>query len=230
MQRVTDGAVSGVTFDDLVFRVEATERLAPDDERQALALFARSYREADLDYMRAAMQRLRTIALACHADRLVGFSLADTRRIDLPRLPDQVVRLAGLACVAPEFRRRHLMVELSRRTMRRDPLDDPGLVCGRMAHPATFRLMMQLPTAVPRIGVPPTAWQREIGQAVADAYGAREFDPDTFVCRGRGRPIGYPLIEIDATPDEWAHFNAVDRARGDSLLGFAWLRNPPPGW
>jgi hypothetical protein len=219
-----------VALGDVAVRVEPTAALTPDDERQVVALFADNYRDADVDYLRESLRRLRLIALACHGAAVVGFSIADNRRLDLPRLPRQVVRLAGLACVAPEFRRRHLMVELSSRTVRHDLAEAPGLVCGRMAHPASFRLMERLPGAVPKIGVAPTAWQREIGQAVADAYGVREFDPATFVCRGRGRPIGYPRIEVEATAQEWAHFRHVDRDRGDSLLGFAWLGEPPPDW
>ena len=215
---------------DLALGVEATATLGADDERRVVDLFAANYRDADVDYLRESMRALRLIALARDGAAIVGFSLADNRRLDLPRLPNRVVRLAGLACVAPAYRRRRLMVALSSLTVRHDLGDDPGLVCGRMAHPATFRLMERLPTAVPRIGVPLTDWQREIGAAIAAAYGTRAFDPATFVCRGRGRPIGYPRIEIEATPDEWAQFRHVDRARGDALLGFAWLSPPPPGW
>jgi hypothetical protein len=56
------------------------------------------------------------------------------------------------------------------------------------------------------------------------------FDADTFVCSGRGRPIGHPVMDIEATPEEWKLFERIDRSRGESLLGMTWIREPPPGW
>jgi hypothetical protein len=57
-----------------------------------------------------------------------------------------------------------------------------------------------------------------------------EFDPLTFVCKGTGVPIGYPIMDIDATPEEWEMFRYVDRSRGDSLLGISWAPDAPDGW
>lgn len=209
---------------EVAVHVVETAALDRGEIDAVVALFAAGYRDADEEYLRAALHHLRLIALAHDGGTLAGFALADNRRLALPRLATpRVVRLAGLACVAPAYRRRHLMVAMTGLAMRHDLADDPGLACGRMAHPATHRLMAHLPGAVPRVGAVPTAWEREIGQAIATAYGVQAFDPETFVCRGRGRPIGYPRIDIEATPDEWALFRHVDRARGDSLLGFAWL-------
>ena len=42
----------------------------------------------------------------------------------------------------------------------------------------------------------------EIGRAIADAYRVFDFDPETFVCIGDGRPIGYPRIDFDVEPWE----------------------------
>ncbi len=83
---------------------------------------------------------------------------------------------------------------------------------------------------VPRPGVRPTAWQREVGRAIADAYGEERFDPETFVCKGTGTPIGYPVIDFEVEPVDWEVFRHVDRERGDSLLGIAWMPGAPPGW
>jgi hypothetical protein len=204
--------------------------ISPADERAACDLFARTYRDADLDYLRDALRRLRTIALARHAGELVGFALGESRQLDLPRLPAHTVRLAGLACVAPEVRRRGVMQALQERTFLAHPQGAAGLACGRMAHPATYRQMSRLPGTVPRLGVPPTRWQQEVACAIAEAYGVARFDPATFVCAGRGRPIGYPLMDIEASPDDWTLFERIDRDRGESLLGLCWLREPPPGW
>jgi hypothetical protein len=85
-------------------------------------------------------------------------------------------------------------------------------------------------SAVPKRGVPPTPWQQEVGAAIAAAYGVEDFDPATFVCHGSGTPIGYPVIDIDAEPDEWELFRPVNRDRGDSLLGMVWMGEPPEGW
>jgi hypothetical protein len=99
-----------------------------------------------------------------------------------------------------------------------------------MAHPAAFRTLAINPTVVPKPGVPLTAWQREVGQAIADVYGVETFDPETFVCVGTGKPIGYPVIEMQVESPEWEVFRPVNRDRGDSLLGLAWSPDAPPGW
>jgi hypothetical protein len=222
--------VADSELSDLQLTVLRTSDLSHADVQRMVALFARSYRDANCEYLRASMQHLTTAAVVFHAGELVAFSLAHSRRIDLPRLPATVVRLAGLACVAHDFRRRRLMSTLSGLVVGEGFPGVPGLVCGRMAHPASFRGMTRLPGAVPKLGMPPTAWQQEVGRVIADAYGAAQFDPRTFVCRGSGRPIGYPVIDVEATPEEWELFRPVNRARGDSLLGIAWLGDAPAGW
>ncbi|HJQ83140.1 MAG TPA: hypothetical protein VKA21_03630 [Candidatus Binatia bacterium] len=219
-----------VADDGLVLEVAPTAHLPAATTDAVLALFGRSYAEADLEYARDAIGRLAYIGLGFVGTDLVGFSLADSRRLDLPRLPAQVVRLAGLACVAPEHRRHGLMHRLNGAIFGAAFPGEPGLFCGRMAHAATYRMMSQLRGVVPRLGVRPTPWQQDVGRAIAAAYGARGFDAETFVCRGSGRPIGWPRMEIDTTADERALFARVDRARGESLLGFAWASDPPPGW
>ena len=85
-------------------------------------------------------------------------------------------------------------------------------------------------TVVPKPSVTPTAWQQQCGRAVADAYGSTDFDPTTFVVRGDGTPIGYPIMDIDVEPQEWRVFEHVNRDRGDSLLGIVWHPDAPDGW
>ena len=218
------------TADAPRFEVVDAGALTARQRAQVFALFATGYRDGDAAYLDASLERLGRVVLALDGATLVGFGLAATRVLDLPDLPGTVVRMAGIACVAPSHRRRHVMVQLMSHGLMHDGPGQRSLVTGRMAHPATFRMMAALPHAVPRLGVPPSPWQQAIGAAVAAAYGAHDFDPQTFVCRGRGAPIGYPVVEIEATPEEWALFAPVDRSRGDSLLGFAWLGDPPEGW
>ena len=82
---------------------------------------------------------------------------------------------------------------------------------------------------MPQVVRLPTAWQREVGLAVAEAYGSN-LDPETFVCVGSGTPIGYPNAEFEATESESAAFAPVDRARGDNLLVINWQPDAPSGW
>jgi hypothetical protein len=142
------------------------------------------------------------------------------------------VSLAGICCIAPSYRRRGLFGELERLALaaRFTPERPRRLVCGRMAHPAAFRSMGRLPTAVPGPGSRPTSWQREGGAAIAETYGVAGFDPETFVCMGDGRPIGHPRIEFEVEPEEWDLFTPVDRDRGDALLAISWFPDAPPGW
>ena len=85
-------------------------------------------------------------------------------------------------------------------------------------------------TVVPSPGETPSQWQQEVGAAVAEMYGAQDFDPETFVCKGDGTPIGYPVLDIEADEEEWEVFEPVDRDRGDTLLGIVWLHGAPDGW
>jgi hypothetical protein len=141
--------------------------------------------------------------------------------------------MAGICCVSPEYRRRGLFGEVEMRSIRAagPPREVRRFLnTGRMAHPASFRFMSRSPAVVPKRGETPTAWQQAVGAAIAEAYGVEEFDPLTFVVKGSGVPIGYPVMDVDATTEEWGMFRHVDRSRGDSLLGIAWAPDPPEGW
>ena len=222
-------------YQDLELHCYVTDRLPGSVLDEAKLLFAQNYREANLDYLEKSIGKLRFLSIARDAEGTpAGFALGETRLMDLPRLPGTIVRLAGLCCVSPAFRRRHLFgaleglalgarAELSQR-------NDRSLSTGRMAHPASFRGMSKSPSVVPRRGKVPTPWQQEVGIAIAEAYGSPGFDPLTFRVHGSGVPIGWPIIEIESTPEEWEPFATVDRARGDSLLGISWGDTPPPGW
>lgn len=220
-------------YPGFTFRREVAAKLSEDDLERVLTVFRENYRDANVAYLEKSFHVLRNIGLAEAPDgTLAGFALAELRTIDLPRLPGQRVRLAGLCCIGMAFRRQKLFGALEQLAM--GPIDlAPGeriLSTGRMAHPASFRGMTMNPTAVPRRGQRPTEWQQQVGVAIAEAYQCYGFDPETFVVKGSGTPIGFPVIEIEATPEEWEVFEQVDRTRGDSLLGIAWGPDAPEGW
>jgi hypothetical protein len=220
-------------FSAFDFRTMPSVDLAPADIDVIMALFESNYREANRAYLERSLTKLRYTTIAFHGATPAAFALGEARIIDLPRIPEQFVSLAGICCVAPEFRRRGLFGETEARCMRASALPvhpQRNLSCGRLAHPATIHLMAQNPSAFPRRGVTPTPWQQEVGIAIAAAYGTPAFDPLTFVCKGAGVPIGYPVLEVEATPEEWEVFRPVNRSRGDSLLGMAWWPDAPPGW
>lgn len=219
-------------FTSFQFATLPAERLSSAQRERVLALFHACYRQANAAYLERSLENLGYVSLAERDGETAGFALGDARVIDLPRLPRQLVVLAGLCCVLPEFRRHGLFMELERHAVMaaEPPPAKRVLNCGRMAHPAAFRTMSPNPGVVPARGVLPTAWQREVGQAIAGVYGVHEFDPQTFVCKGSGAPIGYPVIEVEVAPEEWEVFRAVSRGRGDSLLGIAWSPSAPPGW
>jgi hypothetical protein len=214
------------------FRVVATSTLDERSIAPVLALFRASYRAANEDYLRASFARLPFLATASAGGALIGFALGEMRQMDLPRLPQQAVALAGICCVDPRFRRRGLFRELESRAFATCGVV-PGrrvLYCGRVAHPASFRTMTANPTHIPKRGASPTAWQREIGAIIAETFGVKRFDGRTFTCIGNGSPVGYPIMEMETRPEEWEVFAAVDRSRGDSLLGLCWMPDAPRGW
>lgn len=220
-------------YPGFTFRREIAAQLGGDDLDRISALFRENYREANLAYLEKSFHVLRNIALAeAPGGALAGFALGELRTLDLPRLPSQRVRLAGLCCIGMAYRRQKLFGALENLAMGPIVLA-PGervLATGRMAHPASFRGMARNPTTVPRHGQKPTEWQQQVGIAIAAAYQCHGFDPETFVVKGNGAPIGFPVIDIEATPDEWDAFKHVDRTQGDSLLGMAWGPDAPEGW
>ena len=90
------------------FDVVATSDLGESALARVLALFRASYRAANEAYLQRSLTRLRFIATATAADALAGFALGEMRIMDLPRLPQQAVALAGICCVDASFRRQGL--------------------------------------------------------------------------------------------------------------------------
>ena len=212
-------------------RVCRTESLDEETRASVARLFRVSYRTPNDRYLDRSLARLRYLASAWREDRLAGFAVGETRIMDLPRLPRQVVALAGLCCIDPEFRRLGLFSELEVRAFAAAGVQarDRLLSCGRVTHPASFRTMTWSRHHVPKAGEPPTAWQREVGTRIAEAYGVEEFDPETFVCRGEGSAMS-PIIDVDVDRAEWEVFREVNAARGDCLLGLLWTPDAPAGW
>lgn len=219
-------------FSAFAFRTLLSAELSRDDIEVIGRLFESNYREANQEYLLRSLTKLKCTTIATHDGVPAAFALGESRMLDLPRLPRTFVAMAGICCVSPQFRRRGLFAETERRSILAGDAHPDGrsLSCGRMAHPASFRLMMRNPAVVPKPGLAPSEWHRSVGIALAEAYGVADFDPRTFVCKGGGVPIGYPIMEVDASPEEWEMFRYVDRSRGDSLLGMAWMPDAPAGW
>ncbi len=217
---------------DIEFKTLPTGDLSDGERAIMFRLFDSCYRQANHAYLEDTITRLDFASLAFRDATLVGFGLGELRMMDLPCLPQAAVILGGLTCVAPEFRRQGLGTELGRRNIVAGARGgiERMLLCGRAAHPAGFRVLVRNESAVPQRGAAPTPWQQDVGQVLADAYGVAAFDPLTFACTGSGRPIGYPVLEIDVRPDEWELFRPVDRDCGGSLLGMVWIPDAPPGW
>ena len=212
--------------------VVASDALPAPQRARLRGLFEVAYDQADPQYLDKSLTKLRWVAIASSGDDVVGFSLGDLRQLDLPLVGPTPVLLAGRACVDPAHRRHGLFRYLSNLSLRAGGVAPPGpmLAAGRMAHPASMRVFLAAPTLVPRPGRRPSELQQAIGQIVAEAYGVVSFDPETFVCRGSGHPIGFPRMVQEVEPEEWDVFEPVDRSRGDSLLALIWHGEAPDGW
>jgi hypothetical protein len=221
-------------FPDLEFFVGASDSVAAGDLEDVHALFARAYDRANHAYLDHSLSRLGSIALARTSARLVGLALADTLYAELPGFADpQLITLGGIGCIDPTYRRTGVFSRVSQLATRANGLLENArsrvLACGRMGHPAGFRNISRYPTTVPKAGVPVTKWQLAVGAAVARLYGVT-LKSNSLVVAGSGTPIGYPKLEIDVADEEWLPFRDVDRERGDSLLGLAWIPDAPDGW
>lgn len=206
---------------DLDMRVIKTVTLETDDLKRVHQLFDLAYRQANHSYLEKSFSKLRYIALA------------DTIRADLPRLSGpQTVTLAGICCVDSSYRRAGLFKRLEILAADVEGLLSAGkrvLMCGRMAHPVSFRTMRGFPSVIPKVGVPLSDWHKEMGLRVAELYGVT-LDPETLVVIGEGAPIGYPNLDCEVAEAEWLPFKDVNRDRGDALLGIFWVPDSPEGW
>jgi len=222
-------------FPGVEVRVGRCDVLDASERERVHALFERTYAEANHTYLEKSMACLGWIARAERAGSLLGFALADAVMADIPRLDTpQLVVLGGIGCILPEERRSGLFSRIVGLAAQANGLveswdGERRLACGRMGHPAGFRFILRFPTALPRAGTVVSDWHLEVGEAVARLYGV-SLEPGTLIVRGDGSPIGRSNIEIDVSDEEWIPFAGVDRSRGDSLLGLAWVPDTPPGW
>ena len=99
-------------FSPFDFRVIETDKASSRDLETVFALFEMNYRQANRAHVEKSARVLRYLALAEHQGIPAGFALGECRVMDLPRLPVQAVNLAGICCIAPQFRRRGLFAYL----------------------------------------------------------------------------------------------------------------------
>jgi hypothetical protein len=219
--------------DEISFRVIQTKELGHTDLSLIHDLFDHAYHQANHTYLEKSFSILRYIALAMVEKTLVGFAVADTVKTPLPRLPDpQIVTLAGICCIKANYRRRGLFTKLETLAAGAEGLFEHNtrvLACGRMAHPASFRIINRSPAVIPKFGVPLSDWHKQVGLKVAELYHVR-IDPETLIVIGNGTPIGYPKMTSDVTEQEKQLFKNVNRERGDSLLGITWFPDAPEAW
>lgn len=232
---MSDGDDSNDTNIDL--RVAHATTLSAVDRAAVHRVFEASYDRPNHDYLDRSIDRIGMLAIAFEpGGEAIGYAISRGHWLDLPRFDaPQLVILHGMRCVSPSARHRGVsgLVNRAVSDAMRDEIATLGrparqLECGRYGH-ASRAGGRDDPSAVPKVDVAPTAWQREVGLTVADAYGSN-LDPQTFVCIGSGSPIGYPNAEFEATEAERTAFAPVDRARGDNLLVINWQPDAPPGW
>ena len=219
---------------ELEFRVINTAELSDSQRLEIHDLFSRNYQQPNQQYLDTSLKTLRSMSLALDGEQLVGFSLADSRTLRLPRMEaEQFVVLGGIGCIDSRYRRLGLFSHLANLAGgEMGPLFDQHervLACARIAHPASFRTLRRLPGVVPSEAAELSEWHLEVGVAVANLYGV-DLKPGTLIVKGSGTPIGYSNIEMDVAEEEWEVFAGVDRDRGDSLLGLAWAPDSPSGW
>ena len=134
-------------------RVIKTAELTSSDLQIIHDLFDLAYQQANHGYIDQSITKLRFLALAHDQAKPVGFALGDAVITPLPRMAEpQCVILAGICCIDPGYRRLGLFTYLESLAIREGSLMKPGkrsLSCGRMAHPASFRIIRRNPSVVP---------------------------------------------------------------------------------
>jgi len=215
----------------------------PGPERAALFdVFDATYEAPDHDYLRHQLEGFDGVALARDRGRVVGFTITDIRRLDLPVIGPQVCSRAGLSCVLPEARRGGVMFSMASAALTRSLLEEGhsgfSLAVSRFATPASFNLVLRRHEGRPwppaddpfALYDHPTSTQVAVARTVAADFGATGYDHATGACIGTGKPIGTPLVEPEVAPEVVERFEALDRERGDSLLWMSWFTPPPDAW
>ena len=226
-------STNGPNLDDVDIRVIKTEDLSNDELGMVHQLFDLSYRQANHSYLEKSFSKLKYMALAKIGKALAGFAVADTVKTPIPRMADpQIVSLAGICCVEPKYRRMGLFTKLEVTAADGSGLLKSAkrlLMCGRMAHPVSYRTIGKYPSAIPKYGVPLSDWHKDMGHKISELYGVT-IDSETLTVIGDGSPCGYTNIDCEVTDQEWLLFKTVNRDRGDTLLGIVWVPDAPEGW
>jgi len=228
--RVRVGPSERVTDAKVDISVAAIAELDDRTRRGLEEVFEHCYLDPDPAYLTGAIERATHISVARQDGHVVAFFTGGTTVVDVPGYGTKVAWLPGLACVAPDVRRKGLMQSLGSVLVPAANPVAPDIGGAKFAHPGSARGVLRSKNNIPRIGVDsPKPLHRTVGRVLAEAVGATDFDDEHFVCIGNGRPLR-ALVEVDAPVEEWAMFEHVDRSRGDSLLVCTWLKSPPAGW
>lgn len=216
--------------------------LSCGDRSALFDVFDATYESADHGYLEEQLESFDSVGLAKLEGRVVGFSICDTRQLDLPVIGVQVCLREGLSCVLPDVRRGGVMLAMAFTASQRSVFTSGyvgfSLLTQRLATPASLNGVMPglqrlaWPTADDPFALydHPTSTQIAVARAIAVDLGSADYDPTAGICVGSGRPIGTPLVEPEVAPDIAARFDPVDRDRGDSLLFVSWVVPPPQLW
>lgn len=216
-------------------RVIASTEVSEAELHAMGLLFSRCYRDADTSYLKKSLGPMRYVAVAENAQaEVLGFCFGDGRLADLPGFDTpQSVAMAGIGCIDESLQRHGLFQQLMMMAMTASGEVNPAeplLFAGRMAHLITYRILAKMSdSTVPRVGLSPSVWHYQVGEAVAGLFQA-SLKPKSFVATGSGRPVGYPLVNIQASDDELALFADVQREAGESLLTMGWVNGAPEHW
>jgi hypothetical protein len=227
------------TVEGVDFSGRAPATATDEESRLVHDLFDRAYRDGDHAYLDEQLERL-ALGLAWMDRSVIGFNLANQVEVDLPVVGICRLWVQGLTCVDPTVHRRGVASNLPAVTR-------PGMgailphdaYVARYAHPASLLGSLRINgspwpgrTVEEMAGAYSAASsaQRAIARSVAADLGSPDFDEQHWVCIGPGRPVGDPVVEIDAPPGAWEFFASANRSRGDTVLGLHWVGEPPATW
>lgn len=213
---------------------QSVQDLTEQQIAQVLALFDAAYAEANHTYLLSSFDVMGWIALAMHGPVLAGFAVGDAKHVQLPRLDSHcTVAAYGIGCIDENFRRMGLFTRLEKAVVGASgtlQINSRRLHCGRTAHPASYRFFKNIGVGcIPDPDRPLSVWHVEMVEAIAALYGAKVY-PGTCIVAGKGEPIGFPRISVEATDAELGLFKNVDRNQGDALLAMSWSPQAPNDW
>ncbi len=218
--------------------IQGLGELGAADVARLHGLFEAAYTAADHNYLDWRFASLNTVITAWSGQSAVGFSAYAIGEVDLPCVGHRTFSDGGITCIHPSAQGRSIGLAFGTSWRLFDGVR-PELALNHFATPVTLHAMLRVGSyqwpgndisTVATALTAATPCQRAVGAEVARRAGAISYDATRWVLR-TGHPAGETTTKPTGLDPLYTKiFEALDRTKGDTLLGVFWTVEPPAVW